>query len=61
LTQLDISELYWYDYTAEPGIWYRYQIIRYDNENKKTAELVTDINHPVMLDTEDIFLNANGE
>ena len=61
LTQLDISELYWYDYTAEPGIWYRYQIIRYDNENKKTAELVTDIDHPVMLDTEDIFLNANGE
>lgn len=57
----DVAELYWQDYTAEPGIWYRYQVIRQDSTSTKTAELVTDINKPVMLDTDDIFLNSNGE
>ena len=61
ITEQNVAELYWFDYTAEPGVWYRYQIVRYDNENRRTAELVTDIEHPVMLDTEDIFLNSDGE
>lgn len=57
----DLIRLDWFDYTAEPGIWYRYQIVRYDTDARKTAELVTDEAKPVMLDTEDIFLNAEGE
>lgn len=57
----DVAEVYWDDYTAEPGVWYRYQVIRSDSINGRTAELVTDINKPVMLDTGDIFLNSNGE
>lgn len=56
----NLQELYWYDYTAEPGIWYRYQIIRTNNQNTVTT-LETATNKPVMLDTEDIFLNADGE
>lgn len=55
------SELYWYDYTAEPGIWYRYQVVRSNSNGTRLNELVTNVNKPVMLDTEDIFLNANGE
>lgn len=57
----DLTELHWYDYTAEPGVWYRYEVIRQNALNEKTAELITPENTPVMLDTEDIFLNAQGE
>lgn len=53
----DIVNLYWYDYTAEPGVWYRYEVVRYDGDNR-TATLLTDVNKPVMLDSEDIFLNS---
>ena len=61
ITQQNITNLHWFDYTAEPGLWYRYQVVRYNSQGTRTAELFTDANHPVMLDTEDIFLNANGE
>ena len=61
IEQDDLVELVWEDYTAEPGVWYRYQITRWSISNQKTAEIVTPADKPVMIDTEDIFLNAQGE
>ena len=61
IEQDDISNLFWYDYTAEPGVWYRYQVIRYNSSGTRTAESITDVNHPLMLNTDDLFLNADGE
>lgn len=57
----DLVNVFWYDYTAEPGIWYKYQVLRYSNAGTILASIVTDNNSPVMLDTDDIFLNADGE
>lgn len=56
----NISELTWYDYTAEPGVWYKYQFIKQGHQGD-TIVLITNANSPVMLDTEDIFLGAGGE
>jgi len=37
IAKQDLVQLYWYDYTAEPGYWYRYQVLRYNSRNEKTA------------------------
>lgn len=61
ITAENVVEIDWYDYTAEPGVWYKYQVIIYDSNGNKVNELITDAASPVMLDTEDIFLNSEGE
>ena len=57
----DLVNVFWYDYTAEPGIWYKYQVLRYNNAGTALASITTNNEAPVMLDTDDIFLNAQGQ
>lgn len=59
INQDNIMNLYWYDHTIEPGLWYQYEILRYANDNLITADLKT--SKAVMVDSEDIFLNAGGK
>ena len=55
----ELYSLVWYDYSTEPGIWYRYHIIRYNANNVRTSSIKT--TQPIMIDPEDIFLVAEGK
>lgn len=57
----NIVELSWYDYTAEPGLWYKYQILKFDSEGTLVQAIQTADDDAVMLDPDHIFLNAEGE
>lgn len=46
------------DYTIEPGVWYKYKIIRYNSEGQKTSYIITKEN--IVL-SEDIFLIGDGK
>lgn len=48
----------WYDYSAEPGVWYRYHIIRYNSSGVRTSSIKTQ--EPIMTDPEDVFLVGEG-
>lgn len=48
----------WYDYSAEPGVWYRYHIIRYNADGVRTSSIKTQ--QPIMTDPQDIFLVGEG-
>ena len=53
------SEAVWIDNTVEPGVWYKYYIIRYNSSGVRTSSFVSE--HEYMVVTEDIFLSADGE
>lgn len=59
ILQTNVQDLLWSDFTIEPGIWYKYHIIRYDIGGNRTASIK--INTPVMIDSQDIFLDADGK
>ena len=65
ITKNSVTSLQFYDYTLEPGVWYRYQVIRYNNADIMTAILNGVLETPsiknIMLDTNDIFLNSEGK
>lgn len=46
------------DYTIEPGIWYKYRIVRYNSLGQKTSFI--DTNKFIVM-SEDIFLTGNGQ
>lgn len=56
-----LSELILFDCTVEPGVWYKYQIVRYKTVDQ--ALLISSIvsEKPYMVYTEDIFLTANNK
>lgn len=54
-----VSELIWCDYTVEPGVWYKYYIIKCLNTGLKISSLK--IEDKIMTVPEDIFLNADGK
>ena len=53
-----VFQLIWDDYTVEPGVWYKYKIIRFDQQENVTSELQTD---PQMVYTDHIFLTSDDK
>ena len=53
-----ILDLTWDDYTVEPGVWYKYKILRYNSAGFYTSCIYTE---PLMVVTEDIFLESDGK
>lgn len=55
-----VAELICFDYTVEPGVWYKYEIVRYKNidQNILISSILTT---PVMVYTDDLFLSANNQ
>ena len=56
ITESSISQLKITDYTVQPGVWYKYLIVREYNNTLSSKE--TD---PYMIYSQDIFLSANNE
>ena len=54
-----VKNILWPDYTVEPGIWYKYLIIRYNIAGTRTASI--QIPKPLMVYSEDIFLSGGGK
>lgn len=54
-----VTNLIWFDYTIEPGVWYIYKITRISSTGVHSGYLK--IETPTMIVPEDIFLQANGE
>lgn len=50
-----VFQLLWDDYTVEPGVWYKYKVIRYDETENVTSEIESD---PGMVYTDHIFLTT---
>lgn len=50
-----VFQLLWDDYTVEPGVWYKYKVIRQDEQESVVSELETD---PGMVYTDHIFLTT---
>ena len=59
ITEELVTKLKWIDYTVQPGVWYKYFIIRYNVFGERTSSV--EISKPVMIVPEDIFLNAEGK
>lgn len=55
-----ITELIWNDYTVEPGVWYKYIIIR-TNEAFPGKTCYIETEEKYMVVTDDIFLTAAGK
>lgn len=55
-----ITELIWNDYTVEPGVWYKYIIIR-TNEAFPNQSCFIETENKYMVVTDDIFLTAAGK
>lgn len=52
-----VTQLNFNDYTVQPGVWYKYQIIRtLANGNVKSLRII-----PRMVATQDIFLSSNNK
>lgn len=59
IKQDELYDLTWYDYSAEPGVLYKYHIIRYNSNGVRTSSIKT--TDPVMVDPEDVFLVGEGK
>ena len=59
IKQNNVSDLTWYDYTVEPGIWYKYYIIKCINTGLRVSSLK--LEDKIMTVPEDIFLDADGK
>lgn len=59
LQQNNIQNLLWKDYTIQPGVWYKYLIIKKNQSGNRISSIQTQT--PLMVDTEDIFLNADNK
>lgn len=59
ITEELVANIKWVDYTVQPGVWYKYNIIRYNIFGERTSSIET--SDPVMIVPEDIFLNAEGK
>ena len=59
ITEELVTKLKWIDYTVQPGVWYKYFIIRYNVFGERTSSV--EISNPIMITPEDIFLNAEGK
>ena len=55
----NVANLTWFDYTVEPGVLYKYYIIRYNSSGGRTSYKKNQ--EPVMVVPEDIFLQADGK
>ena len=55
----NVVDLTWFDYTIEPGVWYKYYLIRYNSSGGRTSYKKNE--EPVMVVPEDIFLEADGK
>lgn len=53
-----VFQLLWDDYTIQPGVWYKYKIIRYDSQQDATSQIVSD---PEMVYTDHIFLTTKDK
>lgn len=49
----------WYDYTAEPGVWYKYCAMTQNTSGFRSKSIQTE--SPVIINPEDIFLTAEGK
>ena len=54
-----ITNIMWTDYTVQPGVWYKYYIVRHNIFGERTSSV--EISNPMMVAPEDIFLNADGK
>lgn len=54
-----LSTIFWTDFTVEPGVWYKYNIIKYNSNNERDSSF--QIDEPFMVDGEDIYLNADNK
>lgn len=59
IQQESVLNVTWFDYTVEPGIWYKYKITRINSMGLHTG--FVKIEEPIMIVPEDIFLQANGQ
>ena len=55
----NVTKLIWTDFTVEPGVWYKYKLVRFNVTGRRTATLETE--NPLMVVPEDIFLVSNGK
>ena len=58
ISQKNVKRLIWLDCTVQPGVWYKYHVIRYGSTGLKTSEVF--FNQPKMVASEDIFLTGGG-
>lgn len=58
ITEDNITEMIWTDYTVQLGVWYKYYIIRYSSFGERTSSIILD---PKMVYSEDIFLTTETE
>ena len=59
ITEELVTTIKWIDYTVQPGVWYKYFIVRYNVFGERTSSI--EISNPIMIVPEDIFLNAEGK
>ena len=59
IQQENVLNVTWFDYTVEPGVWYKYKITRINSAGLHTG--FVKIEEPIMIVPEDIFLQANGQ
>lgn len=59
IQQTNVLNVTWFDYTVEPGVWYKYKITRINSAGIHTG--FKKIQEPIMIVPEDIFLQANGQ
>ena len=59
IQQESVLNVTWFDYTVEPGVWYKYKITRINSAGLHTG--FVKIEEPIMIVPEDIFLQANGQ
>ena len=59
IKETDVSNITWYDYTVEPGIWYKYYIVKCLNTGIRVSSIK--LQDKIMVVPDDVFLNANGK
>lgn len=59
ITQNTFADIIWTDNTLQPGVWYKYNIIKYNSSGNREASF--QINKAFMVDSQDILLNADGK
>ena len=59
IQQDNVLDISWFDYTVQPGVWYKYKITRISSAGVRTGYIKED--QPLMIVPQDIFLEANGQ
>ena len=60
ITETGLTDFIWEDYTVEPGVWYKYQILKRRKVNSEYV-IYSKYTSALMVYTEDIFLSSKDK